>query len=49
MNSQKVAYEIKVVFSLHTGCWLCDDQNRYNTFSGFLLYATEWSSHSQTL
>ncbi|XP_056093798.1 complement C1q-like protein 4 [Rhinichthys klamathensis goyatoka] len=31
----------RITISLHTGCWLCDDQNHYNTFSGFLLYATE--------
>ncbi|XP_051518966.1 complement C1q-like protein 4 [Myxocyprinus asiaticus] len=30
-----------VSVSLQAGCWLCDDQNHYNTFSGFLLYATE--------
>ncbi|XP_051538209.1 complement C1q and tumor necrosis factor-related protein 9 [Myxocyprinus asiaticus] len=30
----------RVSVSLQPGCWLCDDQNHYNTFSGFLLYAT---------
>lgn len=31
----------RITVSLQPGCWLCDDQNHYNTFSGFLLYATE--------
>ncbi|XP_056314116.1 C1q-related factor [Danio aesculapii] len=31
----------RITISLQAGCWLCDDQNHYNTFSGFLLYATE--------
>ncbi|KAI7812809.1 uncharacterized protein LOC130551328 [Triplophysa rosa] len=30
-----------ITVSLQPGCWLCDDQHHYNTFSGFLLYATE--------
>lgn len=31
----------RITVSLQPGCWLCDDQNHYNTFSGFLLYARE--------
>ncbi|XP_026068539.1 complement C1q-like protein 4 [Carassius auratus] len=31
----------RITISLQAGCWICDDQNHYNTFSGFLLYATE--------
>ncbi|XP_031428667.2 complement C1q-like protein 4 [Clupea harengus] len=31
----------QVSVRLLPGCYLCDDQNHYNTFSGFLLYATE--------
>lgn len=31
----------RITVSLQPGCWLCGDQNHYNTFSGFLLYATE--------
>ncbi len=34
----------RITISLQAGCWICDDQNHYNTFSGFLLYATEWTS-----
>ncbi|XP_016142377.1 complement C1q-like protein 4 [Sinocyclocheilus grahami] len=30
-----------ITIGLQAGCWICDDQNHYNTFSGFLLYATE--------
>ncbi|XP_067294634.1 complement C1q-like protein 4 [Pseudorasbora parva] len=30
----------RITINLHSGCWLCGDQNHYNTFSGFLLYAT---------
>uniref|UniRef100_A0A3P9LVY3 Cerebellin 20 n=1 Tax=Oryzias latipes TaxID=8090 RepID=A0A3P9LVY3_ORYLA len=31
----------KVSVSLTRGCFLCDDSSHYNTFSAFLLYATE--------
>lgn len=31
----------RITISLQPSCWFCDDQNHYNTFSGFLLYATE--------
>lgn len=31
----------RITVSLQPGCWLCDDQHHYNTFSGFLLYAKE--------
>ncbi|XP_043094979.1 complement C1q-like protein 4 [Puntigrus tetrazona] len=31
----------RITISLQAGCWICDDQNHYNTFSGFLLYATD--------
>ncbi|XP_051535022.1 cerebellin 20 [Myxocyprinus asiaticus] len=27
--------------ALPAGCFLCDDNNHYNTFTGFLLYATD--------
>ncbi|NP_001313337.1 cerebellin 20 precursor [Danio rerio] len=27
--------------SLPAGCFLCDDNNHYNTFTGFLLYSTD--------
>ncbi|KAK2831497.1 hypothetical protein Q7C36_016583 [Tachysurus vachellii] len=31
----------KVEVTLLAGCTLCDDNSHYNTFSGFLLYATD--------
>nr|XP_046244863.1 complement C1q-like protein 4 [Scatophagus argus] len=31
----------QVAVSLPIGCFLCDDNSNYNTFSGFLLYATD--------
>lgn len=31
----------KVSVNLPIGCFLCDNNSHYNTFSGFLLYATE--------
>ncbi|GAA6079160.1 cerebellin 20 [Tachysurus ichikawai] len=31
----------KLDVTLLTGCTLCDDNSHYNTFSGFLLYATD--------
>lgn len=31
----------QVSVKLLPGCYLCDDHNHYNTFSGFLLYTTE--------
>ncbi|XP_041850902.1 complement C1q-like protein 3 [Melanotaenia boesemani] len=31
----------KVSISLPAGCFLCDDSNHYNTFTGFLLFATD--------
>ncbi|XP_041949879.1 uncharacterized protein LOC121710068 [Alosa sapidissima] len=31
----------RVSVRLLPGCYLCDDQNHYNTFSGFMLYTTE--------
>ncbi|XP_034557546.1 complement C1q-like protein 3 [Notolabrus celidotus] len=31
----------KVAVILPAGCFLCDDSSRYNTFSVFLIYATE--------
>lgn len=31
----------KVSVSLPIGCFLCDDSSHYNTFTGFLLYATD--------
>ncbi|KAM7399670.1 hypothetical protein PAMP_018918 [Pampus punctatissimus] len=33
--------EEEVAVSLPSGCFLCDDNSHYNTFSGFLLYVTE--------
>lgn len=27
--------------ALPAGCFLCDDNNHYNTFTGFMLYATD--------
>ncbi|XP_046891633.1 cerebellin 20 isoform X2 [Hypomesus transpacificus] len=30
-----------VSVTLPAGCYLCDNQNHYNTFTGFLLYATD--------
>ncbi|KAL0972770.1 hypothetical protein UPYG_G00194550 [Umbra pygmaea] len=30
-----------VSVTLSAGCFLCDDQNHYNTFTGFLLYSTD--------
>jgi hypothetical protein len=27
--------------ALPIGCFLCDEQSHYNTFTGFLLYATD--------
>ncbi|KAL1260182.1 hypothetical protein QQF64_008009 [Cirrhinus molitorella] len=31
----------KVDVALPAGCFLCDNNNHYNTFTGFLLYATD--------
>lgn len=31
----------RVSVNLPIGCFLCDDSSHYNTFSGFLLYATD--------
>lgn len=31
----------QVSVNLPIGCFLCDDNSHYNTFSGFLLYATD--------
>ncbi|XP_071214536.1 cerebellin 20 [Salvelinus alpinus] len=31
----------KLSVTLPIGCFLCDEQSHYNTFSGFLLYATD--------
>ncbi|XP_022616178.1 complement C1q-like protein 4 [Seriola dumerili] len=31
----------KVAVNLPIGCFLCDDKSHYNTFTGFLLYATD--------
>ncbi|XP_054650635.1 cerebellin 20 [Dunckerocampus dactyliophorus] len=31
----------KVAATLPAGCFLCDDKSHYNTFTGFLLYATD--------
>ncbi|KAJ4935685.1 hypothetical protein JOQ06_017215 [Pogonophryne albipinna] len=31
----------KVAVNLPIGCFLCDDNSHYNTFTGFLLYATD--------
>lgn len=31
----------RVSVNLPIGCFLCDDNSHYNTFSGFLLYATD--------
>ncbi|XP_047450437.1 C1q-related factor-like [Mugil cephalus] len=31
----------KVAVNLPIGCFLCDDSSHYNTFTGFLLYATD--------
>ncbi|XP_019950473.1 complement C1q-like protein 2 [Paralichthys olivaceus] len=31
----------KVAVNMPKGCSLCDDNNHYNTFSGFLLFATD--------
>ncbi|KAJ7990213.1 hypothetical protein DPEC_G00297980 [Dallia pectoralis] len=31
----------KVWVNLPAGCFLCDDQTHYNTFTGFLLYSTD--------
>lgn len=31
----------KVAVNLPIGCFLCDNSSHYNTFSGFLLYATD--------
>lgn len=31
----------RVDVALPAGCFLCDDNNHYNTFTGFLLYATD--------
>lgn len=31
----------KVDVILPSGCYLCDDNSHFNTFSGFLLYATD--------
>ncbi|XP_074497444.1 cerebellin 20 [Sebastes fasciatus] len=31
----------RVSVNLPIGCFLCDDSNHYNTFTGFLLYATD--------
>lgn len=31
----------KVSVNLPIGCFLCDNKSHYNTFSGFLLYATD--------
>ncbi|KAM3615365.1 uncharacterized protein V6R79_001008 [Siganus canaliculatus] len=31
----------KVSVNLPIGCFLCDDNSHYNTFTGFLLYATD--------
>ncbi|CAK6974949.1 uncharacterized protein LOC128359814 [Scomber scombrus] len=40
-----VAVELKagdqVAVSLLEGCFICDDNNHYNTFTGFLLYSTD--------
>ncbi|CAJ1066150.1 complement C1q-like protein 4 [Xyrichtys novacula] len=33
--------EDKVAVNLPIGCFLCDDSSHYNTFTGFLLYATD--------
>uniref|UniRef100_A0A8C4DDR2 Cerebellin 20 n=1 Tax=Dicentrarchus labrax TaxID=13489 RepID=A0A8C4DDR2_DICLA len=33
--------EDKVAVNLPIGCFLCDDKSHYNTFTGFLLYATD--------
>lgn len=31
----------QVAVSLLEGCFVCDDNNHYNTFTGFLLYSTD--------
>lgn len=35
----------KVCVRLPVGCFLCGGNSHYNTFSAFLLYATEWSAN----
>ncbi|XP_077422365.1 cerebellin 20 [Vanacampus margaritifer] len=36
-----LAAEDKVSVNLPIGCFLCDDKSHYNTFTGFLLYASD--------
>lgn len=31
----------EVSVQLPAGCFLCDDENHYNTFTGYLVYATD--------
>lgn len=44
-SSGVVAMQLKagdqVAVNLIKGCFICDNQNHYNTFTGYLLYATD--------
>lgn len=44
-SSSVVAMQLRagdqVAINLSRGCFICDNNNHYNTFTGFLLYATD--------